>query len=124
MAYRTFRDSAGTEWQVWDIVPHLRERRANESTERRVLDVAIPFPNRRRDSRRLTETRRNILRGTYARGWLCFEGPQEKRRLTPIPSDWTSCTDGCLERYLRGAERVPVSRAYLEEGQMPLAEAG
>jgi|SRR5687767_4413628 len=124
MAYRTFRDSAGTDWQVWDIVPHLSERRANESTERRMLDVAIPFPNRRRESRRLTETRRNILRGTYARGWLCFEAPVGKRRLTPIPSDWTSCTDGCLERYLRSAERVTMARAYSDDDEMPLAEAG
>jgi hypothetical protein len=123
MAYRTFVDSAGTDWQVWDIVPHLRERRSNESAERRVLDVAIQFPNRRHEARRLTETRRNILRGTYARGWLCFEARSEKRRLTPIPTDWTTCTDGCLERYLRGAERVQMTR-YSGEDDVPFAAAG
>lgn len=124
MAYRTFRDTAGTEWQVWDIVPQLRERRAHDSTERRVLDVAISFPNRRRDARRLTETRRSILRGTYARGWLCFEGEVQKRRLSPIPTDWITCDDTRLEDYLQRAERVPVARAYGERDDMPLAEAG
>jgi hypothetical protein len=28
----------------------------------------------------------------YRSGWLCFESPTEKRRLTPLPSGWQSLT--------------------------------
>ena len=30
MGYRIFKDSTGTEWQTWDVVPHLAERRVRE----------------------------------------------------------------------------------------------
>ena len=30
MGYRVFRDSQGTEWQAWDVVPQLTERREIE----------------------------------------------------------------------------------------------
>src|SRR5688572_22539915 len=106
MPYRIFSDSTGTEWQVWDIVPVASERRKGENTERRVETVVIPFADRRRNARRMIATRRAILRGTYAQGWLCFESHQEKRRLSPIPDDWTTCSDERLEAYARRGERV------------------
>jgi len=37
-------------------------------------------------------------------GWLCFEAPSEKRRLTPIPHDWQSCGVDCLEKYCAQAK--------------------
>ena len=126
MPYRTFVDSVGGEWQVWDIVPQLRERRADGIPERRLKDVEIQFPNRRRDNRRLTVSRPAVLRGSYANGWLCFESHREKRRLTPIPVDWTACSDDRLEGYLRAADRVNGSgRVALDfNAEPPLAEAG
>ena len=125
MPYRTFVDSAGSEWQVWDIVPQLSERRNDELPERRLRDVEIPFANRRHENRRLTMTRRAVLRGTYALGWLCFECNKEKRRLSPIPGDWTTCSDERLEAYLRQGDRVGRSREVLDfNAEEPLAEAG
>jgi hypothetical protein len=115
MPYRTFHDSAGTEWQVWDIVPRLSERRINELTDRRVLEREVPFPNRRYDARRLTETRRAVLRGSYAHGWLCFESDQGKRRLSPIPADWATCSDEELEAYSRRGERVSGSQPVVQD---------
>lgn len=123
MPYRTFIDSAGSEWQVWDIVPRLTERRSFDETDRRVAIRPIPFADRRRATRRLTHTRRSVLRGTYAHGWLCFDSGREKRRLSPIPDDWTGCSDGRLESYALRGERVAASnRMFSDDG--PLAEAG
>lgn len=109
LPYRTFNDSAGAEWQVWDIVPQKHERRG-ELLDRRVAINPIAFADRRTPTaRRLTAApaRRAYLRGTYAHGWLCFESRQQKRRLSPIPPDWTTCSDEDLEAYSRSGERVP-----------------
>ena len=54
--------------------------------------------------------RRAVLRGTYAHGWLCFDSGVEKRRLSPIPHDWTTCSDEDIDSYLAAAE--PVRFAY------------
>ena len=126
MPYRTFVDSLGTEWQVWDIIPRLSERRTEPMRERRIEIVPISFADRRRDERRLTDARRAVLRGTYAQGWLCFESGGDKRRLSPIPDDWTTCSDEKLEAYGRQGERVTGgSRAVLDfSAEPPLAEAG
>jgi len=112
MPYRTFIDSKGSEWQVWDIVPRLSERRAPQQTERRVAIVPISFADRRsgNEQRRPTQARRAVLRGSYAQGWLCFDNSLEKRRLTPIPTDWMTCSDELLEVYARHAEAVTTSQ--------------
>ena len=106
MSYRLFDDSRGTEWQVWDVVPRLEERRLAVKPERRVEIKVIPFADRRRISRRIVQTRRALLSGTYAQGWLCFESPREKRRLSPIPDDWTTCDEETLEGYMNQGVRV------------------
>lgn len=106
MSYRLFEDSTGTEWQVWDVVPRLEERRLASTPDRRVDIKVIPFADRRRLPRRVVQTRRAILSGSYAHGWLCFESPGEKRRLSPIPGDWITCDDETLEAYMSTAKRV------------------
>jgi hypothetical protein len=125
MPYRTFQDSGGRDWQVWDIVPRLSERRSEEAVERRVHDVEVPI-ERRREERRLAESRRSVLHGSFAKGWLCFESNADKRRLSPIPSDWMACTKSQLERYLNAGARVSgVHRVILGlDADTPLAEAG
>lgn len=101
MGYRIFRDSAGTEWQTWDVVPRLAERRTKE---RRVTVAAAPRVERRRMSeRRVRVGRRPMLSAGLDCGWLCFEAPVEKRRLTPIPSDWERCPTPQLEEYCKAA---------------------
>ena len=107
MPYRTFVDSLGTDWQVWDIVPRLSERRHSGQSDRRVEIRPIKFADRRTEpQRRIADMRRGILRGNYAQGWLCFDNDREKRRLTPIPTDWTICSEDRLELYARAAEPV------------------
>lgn len=125
MPYRTFVDSTGADWQVWDIVPQLSERRGDDHTDRRHEPTAIRFTDRREDNRRLIQTRRSVLRGTYARGWLCFDSANEKRRLSPIPYDWTTCADDKLESYARRGESVGgPHRAFGLSDQPPLQETG
>lgn len=122
MPYRVFTDSTGSEWQVWDIVPQLSERRGLDSgeRERRVKAVPIDFADRRAEPRRTTVARRALLRGSYSQGWLCFDNGQQKRRLTPIPRDWATCSEPLLETYMRHAERA--TGAYTAIADEPDAE--
>jgi hypothetical protein len=103
MGYRSFRDSTGADWDAWDVVPHLGERRVEE---RRQARQAIAFNDRRRGERRIVMSRRAVMAGGLSTGWLCFEGATEKRRLSPIPDDWARCPDAQLEEYLQMARPV------------------
>ena len=107
MAYRTFRDSRGTEWQTWDVVPRLGDRRR---TERRQRAVTPPHSDRRsRSDRRLVSAHRAVLTHGMDSGWLCFEAAEEKRRLAPIPDDWMRCAVERLEQYC--AKAAPARRS-------------
>jgi hypothetical protein len=105
MGYRVFKDSQGTEWQTWDVVPQLTERR---EIERRVKMEPVEHADRRRaPDRRVMKGRRPALTAGLDGGWLCFENALEKRRLTPIPEDWQRCSAAELEQYCRAANRAP-----------------
>ena len=100
MGYRTFKDSRGIEWQAWDVVPQLGDRRAGD--RRSGSSAAITVSDDRRTvkrDRRVVEGRRPVLSAGLGSGWLGFEAQVEKRRLAPIPSDWLRCDEACLERY-------------------------
>lgn len=56
---RQIRDDAGVEWMVYEVNPAAGAWRSIES-----------------------------LPEGYRNGWLCFESPTEKRRLTPLPLGW------------------------------------
>lgn len=104
MGYRVFRDSRGVEWQAWDVIPKLTERR---EIERRMKRSPVEQERRRAHDRRLMHGRRPVLTAGLDSGWLCFEAEQEKRRLTPIPADWLRCPDSQLESYCQSAKRAP-----------------
>jgi len=123
MPYRMFKDSTGMEWQVWDVVPRLNERRVVEP-DRRVEITPIAFADRRREERRLSTDLRTVLRGSYARGWLCFDNGNDKKRLSPIPDDWTVCDEHTMEAYLRAGDAVRTSRHFDRRSGEFLAEAG
>ncbi len=110
MAYRVFRDARGTEWQTWDVVPCLEERRVNDRRSR----VADPMQNDRRArlDRRILSGHRSVVASNMAGGWLCFAAEQEKRRLSPIPADWQRCPKAQLEVYC--AEATPARRVTTE----------
>lgn len=113
MGYRDFRDATGTAWSAWDVVPQLVERRQGP---RRATGTPAPVPGftgtlgiherRMGLDRRMIRSRRAYLNDGFARGWLCFESHAEKRRLTPIPSDWLRCREAQLVAYCEQAARV------------------
>lgn len=74
---RQIRDVAGVEWMVYEVSPTSSEWRSIES-----------------------------LPEGYRRGWLCFESPTEKRRLTPLPPGWQDLTTEQLGALLLAAALV------------------
>jgi hypothetical protein len=102
MALRTFADSGGRVWEVWDVIPKAIAGRAED---------------RRRNGRRVDETQQSAFDRRQAErrasfspamwdGWLAFRCGEERRRLAPIPDGWTTADDPLLEVYCRGARVV------------------
>jgi hypothetical protein len=77
MALRSFTDSQGQGWRVWNVIPQY-------------------------DTARDEDTMTPGLQG----GWLCFEKEGQKRRLSPIPDGWEAAEPDVLERYCSEATPV------------------
>ena len=105
MGYRTFFDSEGVEWQAWDVLPKAVERRMGD---RRVHRELLSFNERRTAERRQVHGRWTPLTSGLRDGWLCFDASGDRRRLTPIPTDWEECPPTALEGYCRSAMPVRV----------------
>jgi hypothetical protein len=103
VAFRTFIDSAGHEWQVYDVVPRDDERR---HYDRRSTEEQAAPERRNSDDRRLTVGRVSHLTAATSDGWLTFERGGERRRLSPIPANWTRCPEPQLEKYCESARPV------------------
>lgn len=93
---RQFRDAAGAEWVVWEVIP------VNASLlERRGISPAgaekYAGPDRRGEGSR-----------TLKEGWLAFESEGQKRRLAPVPPGWQACPEDDLRVLL--ARAAPVRR--------------
>jgi hypothetical protein len=101
MAYRTFRDAAGAEWQVWEVHPTLAERRVLR--ERRTAARGAP-------ERRTRNEPRTGVRHDLRYGWLAFRSRAERRRRAPIPPGWESFADDELRTVLDRAERIEEPR--------------
>ncbi len=113
MAYRTFVDSNGAYWQVWDSQPTKVERRITQSDRRNLK--RFPWNGTERRSgldRRTVSQRRITLAEGYGSGWLTFESLEEKRRLIPIPHDWESASQAELRTLCDKARRI----AKLDQG--------
>ena len=102
MSVRTFTDSRGIEWTVWQVAPQglgvdAPDRR---SGPRRMESMEHGGMERRRRSRRLG------LAPGFEAGWLVFKSRGERRRLAPVPEDWERVDDASLERYCSSAMTV------------------
>jgi hypothetical protein len=104
MSLRTFVDSAGQEWQAFDVVPRDDERRHYDRRASGEL-TGEDQDDRREGDRRITVGRASRIGGPQS-GWLCFESGDERRRLSPIPNDWRRCPENQLEAYCRAARPV------------------
>ena len=99
MALRTFTDSAGTEWKVWDVIPSfVREQEERVASEGEAAGQEKAKPGLDRSA---------LLTPGLERGWLCFECDAEKRRLVPIPPDWADRPDEDLEALCQTASVRP-----------------
>ena len=93
---KNFKDTAGTEWMVFEV-----RRQGNEEDNWAYLP-----------------------RGFRA-GWLCFESDAGKRRLSPVPDGWKSLDSSDLERMMRRAMPVArVKRDSVIEDSKPGDNAG
>jgi hypothetical protein len=94
MAHREFTDRQGVHWQAWEVIPTTAERRS--AGERR-------FGARDKRERRTKRQFRVPMDAGLATGWLVFESSAEKRRLSPVPPDWTVRTDEELAKLCSSA---------------------
>jgi hypothetical protein len=106
MAHREFTDQQGVRWQAWEVIPTTAERRS--AGERR-------FGVRDKRDRRTRQQVRVQMDAELVKGWLVFESAGEKRRLRPIPPDWTARTDGELVLLCGSAEAAPRTTPRLVE---------
>lgn len=106
MGLRTFVAPDGDEWRVWKVIP-TRTMDDVREWDRRGQDVlAYEGPERRADERRGLPGV-PFVNPTLAKGWLCFESPNGKRRLAPPPVLWEDCAEAELMELWAQAEIVP-----------------
>jgi hypothetical protein len=104
MTHRSFRDSSGCRWDVWDVYPGAPERRSLH--RRQSADGGRLVERRRGPDRRQRRMPRPLAGTSFGAGWLCFESGTERRRHAPVPADWTRWDDPRLEACCRDAVRV------------------
>jgi hypothetical protein len=103
MAHREFVDSQGILWEVWTVFPEYAERRRQSSP-----GIAPQLDRRGRSEFRVP------LGSEWAAGWLCFKSNSEKRRLAPVPANWTEAPESELERLCQSAKPTRSPRRLIE----------
>ena len=101
VTHRTFKDSQGRIWDVWQVHPSAAERRF---VQRRVHDEDRTDAAERRSGLERRQGERKVERPAavakeFTYGWLCFETVGEKRRLAPIPEGWDRADDETIEQW-------------------------
>lgn len=87
---RTFRSALGAEWLVHHVEPQA-------------FSPTLA---------RLQANARHVHGGERRQPWLVFVGPDgSKRRLTPVPAEWTTCSAAELELMCMRAVLVPPAPA-------------
>jgi hypothetical protein len=116
LAHRTFLDTDGRPWQVWDVYPQWAERRIRQ---RRASDIQpVKRDRRRRPERRVHDEppgMRVHLTPGFEGGWLRFESGDERRRLAPIPLGWEGAPEHALRTFCREARAIAARRGRLIE---------
>jgi hypothetical protein len=99
MSHRSFRDNDGREWEAWEVLPTAVERRIAKSSG---WTATV--------ERRQAGESRVLVPDHLQHGWLAFQCGAERRRLAPIPRDWTELPTEDLKELLERAERRLRSR--------------
>lgn len=83
---KTFRDSAGTDWTVFEV--------------RRNVEAKSDW---------------SYLPNGYSDGWLCFESATSKKRLLKYTERWRELSDAELEALLQQAQQAPRASLSLRD---------
>lgn len=105
MAHRNFRDEYGVEWDVWEVVPTMVERRLARNPAAKRPPGA---------ERRKVQEKRVLVPDGLQSGWLAFQSSSERRRLAPIPADWENMTAAELIELLHRADNRSRARRLIE----------
>jgi len=98
MTHRRIKDGDGKSWDVWEVYPSVVERRMSGEFPA-VKDSRSPETDRRRQVRLLVPAQ-------LEQGWLAFQAGSFRRRLAPIPDNWSALDDDALLALLDRAERI------------------
>lgn len=86
-----------------------RERRRHED------GPPVALNERRKTDRRNRAGIRIALPPRLAGGWIAFECGEERRRIAPIPADWSELDEEGLRSLWERAEELPPRRKRLVE---------
>ena len=119
MSLREFTDGEGRLWRVWGTIPGTPHE-ADVFAQSARLQMAAERRAAERQARgapgggTAAEPRHSPVSPGREHGWLTFQCGEEKRRLSPIPTDWATASDGELRRWLARADLVRLSAAAAE----------
>jgi len=97
MTHRTIKDGDGKSWEVWEVYPSAVEQRMSGEHP-----AAPPGEAPKRERREV----RILVPPALQDGWLAFQTGNERRRLAPIPNNWTTLNDTALIDLLGRADRL------------------
>ena len=107
MTFRRFTDKNGTDWEVWEVIPLMADRRHAErrATADRGRAHRPDVAERRIASRRNNSSPSQYVRVSrgFEEGWLCFAAGTNIRRLAPIPLNWNDAPSEQLELWAGSA---------------------
>lgn len=61
--------------------------------------------------RRVRKEVRVVVPAELQEGWLAFQNGEERRRLAPIPADWSTLDEAALLALLEKADRISDGRS-------------
>jgi hypothetical protein len=104
MTHRKIKDDDGRWWDVWEVYPAAVERRMSGE-----FPAVKQDGHPERDGRPSGERRREVrllVPAELQHGWLAFQSGTDRRRVVPVPDNWSTLNDDALVRLLEGADRV------------------
>lgn len=97
MTHRKIKDGDGRSWDVWEVYPSAVERRMSGE-----YPAVAPSDAVKRERREV----RLLVPAELQQGWLAFQSGEERRRVAPIPENWTALGDSALLALLDRADRL------------------
>src|SRR5215208_4982654 len=98
MTHRRIKDTAGEWWDVWEVYPSAVERRMSGEQPAVLSETGV--------DRRVLRELRVVVPSELQQGWLAFQNGDERRRLAPIPNEWSALDEPALLALLERADRI------------------